>query len=86
MRNELVLIRHSDEPADDRVFTYARMNGLVHIEKFPFRGDQLGEPTENILGQLFMVVCSMYLKRKNTRFYTKKTDGLGPVWMQAFLF
>ena len=50
MRNELVLIRHSDEPADDRVFTYARMNGLVPIEKFPFRGDRLGEPTENTLG------------------------------------
>ena len=50
MRNELVLIRHSDEPADDRVFTYARMNGLVPIETFPFRGDRLGEPTENTLG------------------------------------
>ena len=50
MRNELILIRHSDEPADDRVFTYARMNGFVPIEKFPFRGDQLGKPTENTLG------------------------------------
>ena len=50
MRNELVLVRHSDEPADDRVFTYARMNGLVPIEKFPFRGDLLGIPTENTFG------------------------------------
>ena len=46
----MVLIRHSDEPADARVFTYARMNGLVPIETFPFRGDRLGKPTENTLG------------------------------------
>ena len=50
MRNELVLIRHSDEPADDRVFTYARMNGLVPIEKFPFRGDRLGETNRKHIG------------------------------------
>ena len=50
VRNELILVRHSDEPADDRVFTYARMNGLIPIEKFPFRGDILGDPTEKIIG------------------------------------
>ena len=49
-RNELVLVRHSDEPADDRVFTYARINGLIPVEKFPFRGDLLGTPTEKTLG------------------------------------
>ena len=42
MRNELVLVRHSD----DRVFTYARINGLIPVEKFPFRGDVLGDPTK----------------------------------------
>ena len=86
MRNELVLIRHSDEPADDRVFTYARMNGLVPVEKFPFLGIGWVNQRKTHWEQLFMAVCSMYLKRKNTRFCTKKTDGLGPVWMQAFLF
>jgi len=50
MRNELVLVRHSDEPADDRVFTYARINGLIPVEKFPFRGDVLGDPTKKTLG------------------------------------
>ena len=50
MRNELILVRHSDEPADDRVFTYARMNGLSPIEKFPFRGDILNDPTEKTIG------------------------------------
>ena len=50
MRNELVLVRHSDEPADDRVFTYARINGLLPVEKFPFRGDVLGDPTKKTLG------------------------------------
>lgn len=50
MRNELVLVRHNDEPADDRVFTYARMYGLIPVEKFPFRADLLGDPTKKTLG------------------------------------
>ena len=49
-KNELILVRHSKEPADDRVFTFARLNGLIPIEKFPFQGDLLGEPTERTFG------------------------------------
>jgi len=49
-KNELILVRHSNEPADDRVFTFARLNGLIPIEKFPFRGELLGEPTERTFG------------------------------------
>ena len=50
--NELVLIRHSDGPADDRVFTYARQNGFMPIEKFPFRGDLIGNPSDRTAGTI----------------------------------
>ena len=50
MRNEIVLVRHSDEPPDDRVRSYASINGLIPVEKFPYRGDLLGNPSEKTLG------------------------------------
>ena len=46
MRNELVLVRHSDEPADDRVFTYARMNGLVSLIRLSVKISECTESDE----------------------------------------
>ena len=55
-KNELILVRHSKEPADDRVFTFARLNGLIPLKNFHFKGNLLANQQKELLGQLFMVV------------------------------
>lgn len=50
MAKELVLVRHSYGPADDRVFSFARQQGFAPVELYPFRGDTLDRPVEQIAG------------------------------------
>ena len=74
-KNELILVRHSKEPADDRVFTFARLNRLIPIEKFPFRGDLLANQQEELSEQLYMVVSSAFLKMINILFSKRRPTG-----------
>jgi GMP synthase (glutamine-hydrolysing) len=46
----LVLIRHGDDPPDDRVATYAALNGFVLDVRRPFKGDELGVLDESVAG------------------------------------
>ena len=80
-KNELILVRHSKEPADDRVFTFARLNSLTPIEKFPFQGDLLGEPTERTFGTVIYGGMGGTVIYRGTVIY-----GRGRVFMGGRLF
>ena len=41
MKKRIVLVRHSDEPADDRVFAYLRQNGYEPVLRRAYAGDAL---------------------------------------------
>ncbi len=52
MAKRVVLVRHGDDPPDDRVFTYLQQNGFdVHISK-PFRGDKPGALDDDVAGSV----------------------------------
>jgi len=44
----IVLIRHGDDPDDDRVVTYFRSKGLEPVIKKPFRGEPLGNADSSV--------------------------------------
>jgi GMP synthase (glutamine-hydrolysing) len=44
LQPEIVLVRHGDDPPDDRVVAFAVENGFTPVIRRPFRGDLLGEP------------------------------------------
>ena len=44
----IVLIRHGDEPDDDRVVTYFRSKGLEPEIRKPFKGDTLGDVDSSV--------------------------------------
>ncbi|MCB6179453.1 gamma-glutamyl-gamma-aminobutyrate hydrolase family protein [Rhodobacter sp. Har01] len=50
MAPDLVFIRHGDEPDDDRVHSFALMNGFRPVTYRPFRGDALPRPTADLAG------------------------------------
>jgi GMP synthase (glutamine-hydrolysing) len=50
MRRDLVLVRHGDDPPDDRVMTFAVENGFNPILRKPFKGDALGDPGPDVAG------------------------------------
>lgn len=50
MTRKLILIRHGDEPDDDRVHSFALMNGLQPETYRPFRGDKLPEIAPDMAG------------------------------------
>jgi GMP synthase (glutamine-hydrolysing) len=50
MTRKLALIRHGDEPDDDRVHSFALMNGLQPQTFRPFRGDALPDLTPDVVG------------------------------------
>ncbi len=50
MNKRLVLIRHGDDPPDDRVALYAAANGLAADFRRPFLGDALPPLDETIAG------------------------------------
>jgi GMP synthase (glutamine-hydrolysing) len=50
MRRDLVLVRHGDDPPDDRVVTFAVENGFNPILRKPFKGDALGDPGPEVAG------------------------------------
>lgn len=48
MSKRVLLVRHGDEPADDRVVTWLTQAGYTVDARKPFAGEQLGEVTENL--------------------------------------
>ena len=50
MTKKLLLIRHEREPMDDRVSTWAALNGFEAIYRRPFAGDSLGDLDDTIAG------------------------------------
>lgn len=50
MRNRVVLIRHGDDPPDDRVFTYLVTRGFTPDLRKPFAGQALGDVGEDVAG------------------------------------
>jgi GMP synthase (glutamine-hydrolysing) len=52
MSKKLLLVRHGDDPPDDRVVVFAVQNGFEPVIRKPFRGDSLGEPGPDIAGSV----------------------------------
>lgn len=52
MARKLVLVRHGDDPPDDRVVTYAVKNGFEPVFYRPFKGDTLPEPDVDVAGSV----------------------------------
>lgn len=52
MKKRVILIRHGDDPPDDRVYTYAVRSGFEPIVKKPFAGDVLGDVDGTVAGSI----------------------------------
>jgi GMP synthase (glutamine-hydrolysing) len=52
MSRKIVLVRHGDDPPDDRVVTYAVQNGFEPVFRRPFKGDKLGTPGPDVAGSV----------------------------------
>ncbi|MDQ2067612.1 glutamine amidotransferase [Xinfangfangia sp. CPCC 101601] len=52
MTKKLILLRHGFDPADDRVVTYATMNGFEPIILRPFAGDKIPPMSDDIVGSV----------------------------------
>jgi GMP synthase (glutamine-hydrolysing) len=52
MTRRIVLVRHGDDPPDDRVVTYAVQNGFTPVFVRPFKGDKLPEPGPDVAGSV----------------------------------
>ena len=52
MSSKIVLVRHGDDPPDDRVVTYAVQNGFEPVFRRPFKGDKLGKPGPDVAGSV----------------------------------
>ncbi len=50
MRNRVILVRHGDDPPDDRVVTWMTAQGFEPDIRRPFAGDTLGEVEDDIAG------------------------------------
>lgn len=52
MPRKIVLVRHGDDPPDDRVVTFAVQNGFKPVFSRPFKGDRLGLPGPDVAGSV----------------------------------
>lgn len=52
MARKLVLVRHGDDPPDDRVVTFAVKNGFEPVMVRPFKGEGLPEPGPDVAGSV----------------------------------
>ncbi len=50
MKKRVVLVRHGDDPPDDRIHTYLLANGFEPDARRPFAGDMLGDVGEDVAG------------------------------------
>lgn len=52
MPRQLILVRHGDDPPDDRVATFAHLSGFEPVFLRPFRGDRLPDPGPEVAGSV----------------------------------
>lgn len=52
MSRKIVLVRHGDDPPDDRVVTFALRNGFEPVFYRPFKGDKLPVPGPDVAGSV----------------------------------
>jgi GMP synthase (glutamine-hydrolysing) len=52
MSKKLILVRHGDDPPDDRVVIFAVRQGFEPVILKPFRGDRLGRPGPDVAGSV----------------------------------
>ena len=52
MGKKVVILRHGDDPPDDRTYTFLVVNGFEPVVTKPFAGELLGEPDESIAGTI----------------------------------
>jgi GMP synthase (glutamine-hydrolysing) len=52
MRRRVILVRHGDDPPDDRVVSFLVVNGFEPVVRRPFAGDLLGEPDGEVTGSV----------------------------------
>jgi GMP synthase (glutamine-hydrolysing) len=52
MSRKIVLVRHGDDPPDDRVVTFAVQNGFDPVFVRPFKGDKLPAPWPDVAGSV----------------------------------
>lgn len=52
MQPKIVLVRHGDDPPDDRVVTFAVQNGFEPVFLRPFKGDKPGLPGPDVAGSV----------------------------------
>ena len=52
MSRKIVLVRHGDDPPDDRVVTFAVQNGFEPVFYRPFKGDKLPAPGPDVAGSV----------------------------------
>ena len=50
MKKRVILVRHGDDPPDDRVFTFLASHGCDPVIRRPFAGEALGEPDGDVAG------------------------------------
>jgi GMP synthase (glutamine-hydrolysing) len=48
MMKRVVLVRHGDGPADDRVMTFFKAQGVLPEQRFPYKGEALDEPDDQV--------------------------------------
>lgn len=46
----VILVRHGDDPPDDRAFTFFHRAGFEPVVRRPFRGESLDDPIETLAG------------------------------------
>lgn len=46
----VILVRHGDDPPDDRVFTFFHQNGFEPVVRKPFKGERLDDAVETLAG------------------------------------
>lgn len=52
MPKKLILVRHGDDPPDDRVVVFAVQQGFEPVIVKPFKGDRLGPPGPDVAGSV----------------------------------
>lgn len=52
MARQIVLVRHGDEPPDDRVFTHLSARGFEPVIRRPFAGEPLAAPDGSLAGSI----------------------------------
>lgn len=78
MGQRVLLVRHGDEPADDRIVTWLTQFGYEIDSRKPFAGDLLGNPDDDLAGTVIFGGLFNVYETKNILSLTKNTGGSTP--------